>query len=252
MNTNLALIGGTGINQWPGLEVVRQHRIETPWGPPSAPLIEGRLCGQPVVFLPRHGQGHKIPPHAINYRANIAALASMGITRVVAIAAVGGIADWFPPGGLALPNDLIDYTSGRHHSYSDGSPGAPLDHVEMTPAYDTALRADLRLAAVASGVELCGEGVLGVTNGPRLETAAEIRRLQRDGCHMVGMTGMPEAALARDKQIAYACLAVSVNWGAGLKGGGSIHAEIDASIQRGMAQVQALINALVQGAHAST
>lgn len=251
MTPTLALIGGTGLNRWPGLEIVRQHRPETPWGPPSAPLIEGLIQGQPVVFLARHGDGHKIPPHAINYRANIAALASFGIQRIVAIAAVGGISDWFAPGGLALPNDLIDYTSGRAHSYSDGSPGAPLEHVEMTPAYDETLRADLRLAAAASGVHFCGEGVLGVTNGPRLETAAEVRRLQRDGCDMVGMTGMPEAALAREKQMAYACLAVSVNWGAGLNGGGSIHAEIEASIERGMAQVNALINALISGAPAS-
>lgn len=121
----------------------------------------------------------------------------------------------------------------------------------MTPAYDADLRADLRLAAAASGVTLCGEGVLGVTNGPRLETAAEIRRLQRDGCDMVGMTGMPEAALAREKGLAYACLAVSVNWGAGLKGGGGIHAEIEASIARGMTQVQALIAALISGAAAT-
>lgn len=251
MTATLALIGGTGINRWPGLDVVQPHRLETPWGAPSGPLIEGRLGGQSVVFLARHGDGHKIPPHAINYRANIAALAALGITRVVAIAAVGGIAEWLAPGGLALPEDLIDYTTGREHSYSDGRPGAPIDHVEMTPAYDADLRADLRLAAAASGVTLCGEGVLGVTNGPRLETAAEIRRLQRDGCDMVGMTGMPEAALAREKGLAYACLAVSVNWGAGLKGSGGIHAEIEASIARGMTQVQALIAALISGAAAT-
>ncbi|MFP5357650.1 MAG: S-methyl-5'-thioinosine phosphorylase [Gammaproteobacteria bacterium] len=241
MHATLAVIGGTGMNQWRGLEVTDQLAVETPWGMPSAPLLLGRLNGLPVIFLARHGEGHHIPPHAINYRANMAALAQAGVRRVVALAAVGGIAPWLAPGEVAVPADLVDYTHGRLHSYSDGSPGAPLTHVEFTAPYTAGIRQALITAAAAAGLQLAGEGVLGVTQGPRLETAAEIRRMQRDGCDMVGMTGMPEAALAREKNLEYACLAVSVNWAAGVQGNGDIHAEIQQSLATGMARVQALL-----------
>ncbi len=246
MSPRLAVIGGTGMNQWADLTIEREHVVETPWGVPSAPVLEGSLAGYPALFLARHGEGHRIPPHAINYRANIAALQQAGATAVVAIAAVGGIARWFSPGAVALPLDLIDYTWGRAHTYSDGGAEAPLAHVEFTAPYDPALRESLRRAAGAAGVHLAGEGVLGVTQGPRLETAAEIRRMARDGCDMVGMTGMPEAALARERGLPYACLAVSVNWGAGVMGMGDIHAEIAQSIESGMEQVRALLLALLQ------
>lgn len=246
MTQRLAVIGGTGMNQWPDLEIDREHIVETPWGTPSGPVLEGRLAGCPALFLARHGEGHRIPPHAINYRANIAALQQAGASAVVAIAAVGGIARWFPPGAVALPADLIDYTWGRAHTYSDGAIGAPLDHVEFTAPYDPTLRARVQQAAREQGVELAGEGVLGVTQGPRLETAAEIRRMARDGCDMVGMTGMPEAVLARERGLPYVCLAVSVNWGAGVMGLGDIHAEIAESIERGMTQVRAVLGRLLQ------
>lgn len=241
MQPRIAVIGGTGMNQWPGLEIADQLAQDTPWGPPSAPLLLGRVYGVPAVFLTRHGEGHRIPPHAINYRANIAALAQAGVRQVVAIAAVGGIAPWLAPGEIAVPADLVDYTHGRAHTYSDGSTGAPLEHVEFTEPYTASVRRALIEGARAAGLRLAGEGVLGVTQGPRLESAAEIRRMQRDGCDMVGMTGMPEAALAREKGLHYACLAVSVNWAAGVQGNGDIHAEIEQSIASGMAQVRALL-----------
>lgn len=242
-----AVIGGTGMNEWPGFEPLRRHVLETPWGAPSGPVLEGRFAGHPVLFLARHGEGHRLPPHAINYRANLAALAALGVRQVVGVAAVGAIADWFAPGRIALPEDCIDYTHGRAHTYFDGSPGTPVTHIEFTQPYDPPLRAALKAAADRAGVRLAGEGVLGVTQGPRLESAAEVRRLARDGCHMVGMTGMPEAALAREKGLAYACLAVSVNWGAGVKGLGDIHAEIAASVAEGMAQVRAVLGAWLAG-----
>lgn len=244
MSTKIAVIGGTGMNTWPGLEIVERIAVETPYGSPSAPLLRGRIAGVEALFLARHGEGHKIPPHAINYRANLRALADAGVTQVIAIAAVGAIAPWFAPGTLALPTDVLDDTWGRAHTYSDGSPGAPLDHVEMGEPYSAALRQVLREAAAVSGVALAGEGVMAVTQGPRLETAAEIRRLQRDGADMVGMTGMPEAALAAELKLAYACLAVSVNWAAGLSPAGQgIHAEIHASIETGMSAVRRLLAA---------
>ena len=241
---NIAVIGGTGMNQWPGLVIDSQQVLSTPFGAPSAPLLSGRINGHAVQFLARHGEGHKIPPHRINYRANLWALKSAGIEQVIAIAAVGAIAPWFAPGEVALPKDLIDYTYGREHTYSDGAPGTEVHHVEITQPYAFALRAALSAAASAARVDFSGEGVMGVTQGPRLETPAEIERMRRDGCDMVGMTGMPEAALAAELGLHYACLAVSVNWGAGI-GSGGIHDEIAQSIASGMSKVQEILASLL-------
>lgn len=239
--TDFAVIGGTGMNQWPGLKIDERRVVDTPYGAPSAPLLLGRIGDSPAWFLARHGEGHKLPPHAINYRANLWALHELGVRRVVAIAAVGAIAEWFAPGEIAVPDDVIDYTWGREHSYSDGREGSALRHVEFTQPYAPLLREQLLASARARGVPVSGAGVMAVTQGPRLESAAEIRRLQRDGADMVGMTGMPEAALAAELGIAYACLAVSVNWAAGIKGLGDIHAEIEQSIETGMSKVRAVL-----------
>lgn len=239
--TTLAVIGGTGMNRWPGLEIDEQRVVDTPYGAPSAPLCIGRIHGVRAAFLARHGEGHAIPPHAINYRANLWALQHIGVRSVVAVAAVGGIAPWLPPGHVAVPADLIDYTWGRAHSYSDGA-GAPLQHIEFTAPYAERVRRELMHAALAQRVDIAEGGVMAVTQGPRLESAAEVRRIKRDGGDMVGMTGMPEAALARELALDYACLAVSVNWAAGL-GEGSIHSEIEQSIEQGMTRVRAVLAA---------
>lgn len=237
--TTVAVIGGTGMNQWPGFEV-RESRVPvTPFGPPSAPLLFGRAYGIEAVFLARHGEGHKLAPHAINYRANLWALHEAGVKTVVAISAVGGIAATLPPAALAVPHDLIDYTWGRAHSYCDGVE-RPLAHVEFTEPYSPRVREALLRAADQAGVTLMRTGVMGVAQGPRLESAAEIRRLQRDGCDMVGMTGMPEAGLARELGIDYASLALSVNWAAGL-GQGDIHGEIARFIAEGMEKVRRVL-----------
>ncbi|SFF61998.1 methylthioadenosine phosphorylase [Fontimonas thermophila] len=230
------------MNQWPGLSIERWLVLDTPYGAPSAPLVLGRVGSIPVLFLARHGEGHKLPPHAINYRANLWALHHAGVRTIVAIAAVGAIAEWFAPGAIAIPEDLIDYTWGRAHTYSDGRDGSALRHVEFTQPYAMRVRAALQAAADSAGVAVAGAGVMAVTQGPRLESAAEIRRLARDGADMVGMTGMPEAALAAELGIDYACLAVSVNWAAGVKGLGSIHAEIEQSIETGMRKVRAVLS----------
>ncbi|MDP3856301.1 MAG: S-methyl-5'-thioinosine phosphorylase [Stagnimonas sp.] len=244
--TSIAIIGGTGMNQWPGLEVLERRDLDTLYGKPSAPLLRGRVAGCEAWFLARHGEGHKLPPHAINYRANLRALKDVGVQQVVAIAAVGAIAPWFAPGEVAVPDDLIDRSWGREHTYSDGQPGSVLEHVEFTHPYAPPLRAALLAAAAAAGVELGRAGVMAVTQGPRLETPAEIRALQRDGADMVGMTGMPEAGLARELGLDYACLAVSVNWAAGLSpAGAGIHDEIHASIEAGMDKVRRVLAALL-------
>lgn len=238
--STIAVIGGTGMNQWPGLEISQRLEPATPYGAPSAPLLLGRVYGIDVIFLARHGEGHRIPPHAINYRANLWALREADVGQVIAIAAVGAMADWFPPGAVAVPADVIDYTWGRAHSYSDGSAGAELKHVEFNEPYSPRLRQALLNAAKSARVDVHDGGVMAVTQGPRLESPAEIRRLRQDGCDMVGMTGMPEAGLASELGLAYACLAVSVNWAAGI-GAGDIHGEIQRSIDAGMTRVRAIL-----------
>ena len=244
MNQKIAVIGGTGMNTWPGLEIIKRLESYTTYGKPSAPLIVGRIAGVEAIFLARHGEGHKLPPHAINYRANLKALKDAGATQVIAIAAVGAIAPWFAPGEVAVPVDLIDYTYGRAHTYSDGEPGSKLEHVELAQPYTPTLRKVLFTAAAASHTAISGEGVMAITQGPRLETPAEIQRLKRDGCDLVGMTGMPEAALAAELGMGYVCLAVSVNWAAGLSpAGAGIHDEIHASIEAGMGKVRAILSA---------
>jgi 5'-methylthioinosine phosphorylase len=236
---SVAVIGGTGMNQWPGLVVQKKLEVDTPFGKPSAPLLLGKVYGIKAIFLARHGEGHKIPPHGINYRANLWALQQAGVKSVVAIAAVGAIAPWLPPGAVAVPMDVIDYTYGRDHTYSDGA-HAELKHVEFTEPFSGRVRRELLHGALAGRVEIAEGGVIGVTQGPRLESTAEIKRLKRDGCDMVGMTSMPEAGLARELGLDYASLAVSVNWAAGL-GSGDIHGEIHQWIETGMAKVQAVL-----------
>jgi 5'-methylthioinosine phosphorylase len=235
----IAVIGGTGMNQWPGLTVRRMQPVSTPYGNPSAPLVYGRVHGVDVIFLARHGVGHWIPPHRINYRANLRALKDAGVRSVVAIAAVGGIAKSMKPAAVAVPDDVIDYTWGREHTYSDGI-DAPLQHVDCSEPYTPRVRRALLAGARRAGVKLVDGGVMGVTQGPRLESPAEIARMKRDGCAMVGMTGMPEAALAAELELDYGALAVSVNWAAGL-GSGDIHGQIERTVAEGMRKVRAVL-----------
>lgn len=211
----LAIIGGTGIDELDGLEVVDSHSVETPYGAPSRAIQEGRLGEIPVFFLQRHGSPNAIPPHRINYRANIWALHSLGVGGIVAINAVGGITEAMRPGRLLIPDQVVDYTWGREHTFDEGEDGSMM-HIDFTEPYDARLRADLLAAAAACDIEHSATGVHGITQGPRLETAAEIKRMHRDGCDVVGMTGMPEAALAREIDLAYASICMVVNPAAGL------------------------------------
>lgn len=238
----LAVIGGTGMNTWPGFEAIDQLAGDNEWGAPSAPLARGRFADTPVIFLARHGHGHHIPPHRINFRANLRALADAGVKRVIAAAAVGSMTSDVPPGAIALPEDCIDYTWGRAHSYSD-SADAELQHVGFTEPFSP-LRERILALAEDAGIAMHAGGVLAVTQGPRLETAAEVRRLQRDGCDLVGMTTMPEAALARELGIEYAVVAVSVNWAAGM-GSGDIHGEIERFATEGMEQLRRLLGVVL-------
>jgi len=241
----LGIIGGTGLPGFDGLQLERRETATTPWGTPSGPLLRGRIAGRPVVFLARHGAPHTLAPHAVNYRANVWALLEAGVHEVIAINAVGGIGDEYPPGCLVVPDQLIDYTWGREQSYCGGA-GRVLQHIDFTTPYSTALRERLLGAAPRVGLEVIDGAVYGVTQGPRLETAAEIERMARDGCDIVGMTGMPEAALARELELEYACCAVVVNRAAGR--GEDIHGELERWVESGMAAVRRLVQAVLEDA----
>ncbi len=210
----LAIIGGSGLARLAGLTNTRREVVRTPYGDPSCALTFGELDNSPIVFLARHGYGHTLAPHEINYRANLWALRQVGVSAVLAVASVGGIRADCGPGTLVVPDQIVDYTWGRNHSYFEGT-DQPVIHIDFTHPYDVALRARLVGAAARAGEAVIDGATYGCTQGPRLETAAEIRRMERDGCDLVGMTGMPEAALARELSLPYASLAVVANFAAG-------------------------------------
>ncbi|HEX5314150.1 MAG TPA: S-methyl-5'-thioinosine phosphorylase [Gammaproteobacteria bacterium] len=239
--TDIAIIGGTGITRLPQLEVSRREVASTPYGEPSSPLTFGLIAGCEAVFLARHGSGHRVSPHRVNYRANLWALKSVGVRRVIAIASVGGIRADLEAGRLAIPDQIVDYTSGREHTYFDEE---QVVHIAFTEPYDAGLRSLLVAAGRAAGLDVADGGVYGATQGPRLETAAEIDRMERDGCDMVGMTGMPEAALARELDLAYAACARVTNRAAG-RGTMDIHTEILVQMEQSLGAVYALLAALL-------
>lgn len=213
----LGVIGGTGLYRLAGLEDARVEQPRTRYGEPSGPVRIGMLGGRQVAFLARHGEEHSVPPHRINYRANLTALHDLGVRRVLALNTVGGIGDRYGPRVLACPDQIIDYTWGRISTLSE-EPGSEVLHVDFGDPYTPALRARVLEAAGRAGIAMVDGGCYGATQGPRLETRAEIARMRRDGCDLVGMTGMPEAALARELGLEYACIAIVANWAAGCGG----------------------------------
>lgn len=233
--TDIAIIGGTGLNSLAGLEVTGREVVYTPYGAPSGPFTRGRMAGRDVIFLARHGYGHTIPPHKVNYRANIWALHSLGVRRVIAVASVGGITSAYGPGCIAIPHQLLDYTWGRACTFFERDLEI-VTHVDFTAPYTASLRAAVLTGAAESGVAVIDGGVYAAVQGPRLETAAEIDRLERDGADMVGMTGMPEAVLARELEMEYACLSVVSNHAAG-RGSGTIHEQIGVHLRSALADV---------------
>ncbi|CAK0738068.1 S-methyl-5'-thioinosine phosphorylase [Gammaproteobacteria bacterium] len=259
----LAIIGGSGLTSLPGLEITDvEEKVSTPYGEPSGPLTHGRLHDHEIIFLPRHGVEHLLPPHRVNYRANLWALKEAGIHRILAVNAVGGIHPELSPGRIAIPDQIIDYTFDRAHTYFDGGPdlvSSPtrafsekaviqVTHVDFTDPYCMALRARLLAAAALAEVNVYFGGTYGATQGPRLESRAEIDRMERDGCHMVGMTGMPEAALARELGLCYACCAVVANWAAGRGVEAVIEiATIERVLHSAMDQVRAVMEPLIRG-----
>lgn len=238
----IGIIGGSGLASLHALQIERYEMVRTPFGEPSAPLTFGNFDGRPVVFLPRHGAGHRLPPHKVNYRANIWALHSVGVTKVVAMAAVGGITE--PPPNLCIPDQIIDYTWGRDHTYFEKDL-TEVTHIDFTEPYCEEMRLALLEAGAKVGVPITDGGTYGTTQGPRLESAAEINKMERDGCTLVGMTGMPEAALAKELELCYACFAVIVNWAAGRSDGPITMEEIERNLNRGMATARKVLSELM-------
>jgi 5'-methylthioadenosine phosphorylase len=209
----IGIIGGSGLTQLANLAITHRQIVRTPYGEPSGPLTLGTIAGRPVAFLARHGYGHTFAPHEVNYRANLWALQAKGVKRVLAVCTVGGIVR-MPSGSIAVPDQIIDYTWGRPSTYFEGAE-QPVTHIDFTEPFDAQTRKMAIAAAREAGVDVIDGGTYGASQGPRLETKAEIDRMERDGATMVGMTLMPEAALARELQLPYAALAVCVNAAAG-------------------------------------
>jgi 5'-deoxy-5'-methylthioadenosine phosphorylase len=242
--TELAIIGGTGLTRLHQLAIERREVMHTPYGEPSGALTFGELCARNVAFLPRHGYGHTIPPHMVNYRANLWALKEQGIKRVIAVCAVGGIRSDLVPPSIVIPDQIIDYTWSRNHTFFE-SDLSEVTHIDFSEPYCPEMRAQLLDAAGSTGVEVIASGTYGASQGPRLETAAEIDRMERDGCHMVGMTGMPEAALARELDLCYAAIAVSANAAAGRHEGTISMEVIDRNLTVGMEKVRAILEQVI-------
>ncbi|MCG7869585.1 MAG: S-methyl-5'-thioinosine phosphorylase [Candidatus Thiodiazotropha taylori] len=243
--TKLAIIGGTGLNKIPDLEITHREVCHTPFGEPSAALTHGRIAGSEVVFLPRHGATHTIPPHRVNYRANLWALHHIGVDSVIGVAAVGGITSEMAPGRIVIPDQIIDYTFGRDHTIYEKDL-QHVTHIDFTYPYCQQLRQRLIDAANNSGVGCVDAATYGATQGPRLETAAEVTRMERDGCDIVGMTGMPEAALAREFELCYASCAVVANWGAGKQQASISMKDIEKNLIVGMEQARKLLTILLR------
>jgi len=243
----LAIIGGSGLSKLGNMEVTRRKVVRTPYGEPSGALTFGRIGACDVVFLARHGYGHTIAPHQVNYRANLWALKESGALEVVSVASVGSIRKDLWPGVLVLPHQVIDYTWGRPSTYFEGA-GVAVNHIDFTEPYSSSVRAKVLAAAASCGERIMEQGVYAATQGPRLETAAEITRLERDGADIVGMTGMPEAALAREISLEYAAIAVVANFAAGRAE--SEHAipldRISAVLEESMGRVRRIIEALCE------
>lgn len=242
----LAFIGGSGLSRLENMELARRKMVSTPYGEPSGALAVGSIRGRPMVFLARHGDAHTLAPHEVNYRANLWVLKEENVEGIVSVASVGGIRGDLVPGTLVLPDQIIDYTWGRKSTYFEGADSA-VTHVDFTEPYCAGLRSRILRAAMHCGERMVDGATYAATQGPRLESAAEITRLERDGAHIVGMTGMPETALARELGLDYAAIAVVVNHAAGR--GDSRHGisqtQIDTVLAAAMARVTRIIDRLV-------
>ena len=251
MNNNhkLAIIGGTGLTSLQNLQIIRTETAISPYGEASSVLAYGCIKKDDsqsadqlseVIFLARHGHAHNIPPHMVNYRANLWALKEAGVTAIIAVNAVGGIRDDMAPGSLVIPDQIIDYTSRRINTFFEEKL-EHVTHIDFSYPYSSDLSQIILDSAHNLNIAIIQGGTYAATEGPRLETAAEIQRLKRDGCDIVGMTGMPEAALARELEIEYASICVNANWAAGLSNELITMAAIEKNLAGGLEKVRRLI-----------
>jgi 5'-deoxy-5'-methylthioadenosine phosphorylase len=238
----IAIIGGTGLSQLSNLDITRREVVRTPYGEPSGALLFGHLNGQEAIFIARHGYGHIIPPHVVNYRANIWALKQAGASAIISVASVGSIPEVLQPGAIVVPDQIIDYTWGRKSTFFEGNDNQVV-HIDFTEPYDPHLRQLILVAAQLAEESVTDGATYAATQGPRLESKAEIDRYERDGAHVVGMTGMPEAALARELEIPYAAILVVANHAAGR--GNSRHSiqvsDIETTLEQAMWRVHKLL-----------
>lgn len=239
-----AIIGGSGLAELDGLTITRREVMRTDYGEPSGALTFGKMSGRDIVFLNRHGPGHTIPPHRVNYRANVFAMKQAGVERIIAINAVGGIDNSLSPIGLVIPDQILDYTYSRKHTFYDSSHG-PVNHVDFSYPYTEALRKKIIDTAVQNSIPLTTTGTYAATQGPRFETAAEINRMERDGATIVGMTGMPEAVLARELGLDYVVIAVVSNAAAGRSGLEISVEEIMSNLRLGMDKTRELLELVI-------
>ena len=240
----IAIIGGTGLTSLAGVEITETREVETPYGSPSNALSFGTFGDKEIIFLARHGDPHTIQPHKINYRANIHALKENGVENIIAVNAVGGITPEMHPGRIVIPEQIIDYTYGRKHTFFEDKLDE-VTHIDLTNPYSVDLREQLTSTPVILDLNVFVGGVYAATQGPRLETSAEIKKLEKDGCNIVGMTGMPEAALARELNINYVCLSLVVNWAAGKSDEEITMAVIEKYLEDGMEKVKLLLEKFI-------
>ena len=242
---SIGIIGGTGLTEIKGLDITGEKEIKTPFGQPSAPYVIGKLKGKKVIFLARHGNPHRYPPHKVNYRANIWGFKKLGVKNIISMAAVGGITENMEPAHLVIPDQIVDYSYGRQHTFFAKNL-EEVTHIDFTYPYTQKLRSQLIKLATKKNIAISPIATYGCTQGPRLETAAEILRLENDGCDIVGMTGMPEAGLARELEISYATIAIVANWGAGKSAGEITMEEIHQHLSKGMGNAVQLLTAFIK------
>lgn len=242
--SKIAIIGGSGLTSLAGVEIDETRKVDTPYGSPSSALVFGHFGEKEIIFLARHGNPHVIPPHKINYRANIYALKECGVENIIAVNAVGGITSEMFPGRIVIPDQIIDYSYGRDHTFYEDNL-SEVTHVDFTYPYSISLIKIFSDARIISDMNVFIGGVYAATQGPRLETAAEINKFEKDGCDIIGMTGMPEAALSREMNINYACLSLVVNWAAGKSEGEITNAVIEKHLEEGIGKVKYLLERVI-------
>ena len=242
MRIKLAIIGGTGVYDPKMLADLRTFEVDTRYG--TALLAQGKYLGHEIVFLARHGTKHGTPPHKVNYRANIAALVKLGITRVVATAAVGSLNETMPPGAMVLLGQFLDFTKMREATFFDGDEAGVI-HTDFTEPYCPDLNRSLHAAADRAGLELLDNGIYVTTEGPRFETPAEIKMFKMLGADLVGMTNVPEVVLAREAGLCYSTVALSTNYAAGISPTVLTHHEVLDVMAANVDKVRTLLMELI-------